>query len=108
MGKSNAYFLDIHHVGGCIQNFPDWPPGERISNGTAHCHWVQLYRYFMVSLVSFAAITLCVASQRVFIIVVVVVVISSPTQETFGYTLVHPLQCSVGSTVICPPYNTFM
>jgi hypothetical protein len=31
---------------------------------------VQLYRYF----VSFAAITLCVASQRVFIVVIVVVV----------------------------------
>jgi hypothetical protein len=30
---------------------------------------MQLYRYLWVSLVSFAAITLCVASQRVFIVV---------------------------------------
>jgi hypothetical protein len=33
---------------------------------------VQLYRYF----VSFTAITLCVASQRVFVVVVVVVVVA--------------------------------
>jgi len=25
-------------IGGCIQNFPDWPPGTRIANGTALCH----------------------------------------------------------------------
>jgi hypothetical protein len=34
-------------VGGCIQKFPDWPPGARTANGTAFCHQVQLYRYFM-------------------------------------------------------------
>jgi hypothetical protein len=39
---------------------------------------VQFYRYFVSqsSLASSAAITLCVASQRVFIVVVVVVVVS--------------------------------
>jgi hypothetical protein len=46
-------------------NFPDWPPGAKTANDTALCHYVQLYRYF----VSFTAITLCVASQRVFIVV---------------------------------------
>jgi hypothetical protein len=25
-------------VGGCIQKFPDWPPGLRTSNGTDLCH----------------------------------------------------------------------
>jgi hypothetical protein len=51
----------------------------------------------LVSLVSFAAITLCVASQRVFIVVLVVVVVIhfryrlSP--ETFGYTLLYPKYC---------------
>jgi hypothetical protein len=30
-----------------IQTFPDWPPGARTVNGTALCHWMQLYRYFM-------------------------------------------------------------
>jgi hypothetical protein len=29
------------------QKFPDWPPGARTANGTALCHWVQLYRYFV-------------------------------------------------------------
>jgi hypothetical protein len=30
-------------VRGCIQKFPDWPPGARTANGTALCHQVQLY-----------------------------------------------------------------
>jgi hypothetical protein len=25
-------------LGGCIQKFPDWPPGARTANGTAFCH----------------------------------------------------------------------
>jgi hypothetical protein len=28
----------MSHVRGCIQKFPDWPPGARIANGTALCH----------------------------------------------------------------------
>jgi hypothetical protein len=31
----------------CIQKFPDWPLGSRTANGTALCHKVQLYRYFV-------------------------------------------------------------
>jgi len=38
--------------------------------------------------VSFAAITLCVASQRVFIFIVVYFVIDS-VLKFFGYTLIH-------------------
>jgi hypothetical protein len=34
-------------IRGCIQKFPDWPPGARTANGTAHCHQLQLYRYFV-------------------------------------------------------------
>jgi len=51
---------------GCTQNFPDWPPGART---------VKWYRSLPLGavvslfLVSFAVITLCVASQRVFIVV---------------------------------------
>jgi len=30
-----------------IQKFPDMPPGARPANGTALCHQVQLYRYFV-------------------------------------------------------------
>jgi hypothetical protein len=40
-----------------------------------------------VSLVSFAAITLCVASERV--IVIIYLFPYRPSPETFGYTLVH-------------------
>jgi hypothetical protein len=32
---------------GCIQKFPDWPRGARTANGTALCHQVKLYRYFV-------------------------------------------------------------
>jgi hypothetical protein len=30
-------------VRGCIQKFPDWPPGARTANGTVLCLYVQLY-----------------------------------------------------------------
>jgi len=32
---------------GCIQKFPNWPPGARTANGTAVCHYVQMYSYFV-------------------------------------------------------------
>jgi hypothetical protein len=47
----------------------DWLPGARTANGTALCSCIAI---LWVSLVSFAAITLCVAS-RVFIVVYFVV-----------------------------------
>jgi hypothetical protein len=31
----------------CIQKFPDWPPGARTANGTALCHNIRFYRYFV-------------------------------------------------------------
>jgi hypothetical protein len=34
-------------IRGCIEKFPNWPPGARTANGTALCHKVQLYRYFV-------------------------------------------------------------
>jgi hypothetical protein len=45
--------------------------------------------------VSFSAITLCVASQRVFIVVVVVVVyfVYRLSPETFGYNPVYAMCC---------------
>jgi hypothetical protein len=46
-------------------------PGERTATGTAFCAILR------VSLVSFAAMTLCVASQRVFIVVSMYFVIDS-------------------------------
>jgi len=41
-------------IRGCIQKFPDWPPGVRTANGAALCHKVQLYRYFVSQSSGFA------------------------------------------------------
>jgi hypothetical protein len=30
-----------------MQKLPDWPPGAGTANGTALCHWMQLYSYFV-------------------------------------------------------------
>jgi len=35
------------YVWGCIQKFPDWPPGARTTNITAFWYQVQLCRYFV-------------------------------------------------------------
>jgi len=71
-------------VRGCIQKFPDWPPGARTANSIALWNTCSCNAILWVSLVSFAAITICVASQRVFI----VVVISLFTQS--GNFWIHP------------------
>jgi hypothetical protein len=39
--------FSLSHLGGCIQKFLDWLPGARTANGTALCHFMQLYHYFM-------------------------------------------------------------
>jgi hypothetical protein len=41
-----SYFYPVS-VRGCIQKFPDWLPAARTANGTALCHHVHLYRYFV-------------------------------------------------------------
>jgi hypothetical protein len=38
----------VKEIRGCIQKFPDCPPGARTANGAALCHYLQLYRYFVV------------------------------------------------------------
>jgi hypothetical protein len=71
----------------CIQKFPDWPPGARTANGTALCHYVQLYRYFMSQssefwrfnpLCSFSTSVYCCSLFRYRL-----------RPETFGYSLVY-------------------
>jgi hypothetical protein len=39
--------ITFNAIWGRIQKFPHWPPGARTTNGTALCHLVQLYRYFV-------------------------------------------------------------
>jgi hypothetical protein len=34
-------------IRGCIQKFPDWPPGARIANCKALCHYMQFYCYIV-------------------------------------------------------------
>jgi hypothetical protein len=63
--------LSVRQVWGCIQKFPDWPPGARTANGkhlsAKRCSCIAI---LWVSLVSFDAITVCVAFQRVFIVAI--------------------------------------
>jgi hypothetical protein len=55
-------------IKGCIPKFPDLPPGARIADVQVSATRYSCFTILWVSLVSFSAITLCVASQRVFII----------------------------------------
>jgi len=59
----------VTHVQGCIQKFPDWTPEARTATGKLSATRWSCIAIFLVSLVSCATITLCVASQLVFIIV---------------------------------------
>jgi hypothetical protein len=85
--------LVINAIRGCIQKFPDWPPGVRTASGTAPCHQLQLYRYYSVSQSSEFCRhkALCCFSTSVYCCKRVFRYRLSP--ETFGYTLVrvtHP------------------
>jgi hypothetical protein len=80
----------IHtHIRGCIQKFPDWLPGARTANGTALCHRVQLYRYFMSQSSEFCRHNpLCCFSTSVYCCKHIFSYRLS--SETFGYILVRP------------------
>jgi hypothetical protein len=73
------------HVIGCIQKFPDWPPGARTANGTAPCHEVQLYLYFVSQSSEFCRHNHLCCSQRAFIAVSIYFVM---TQS--GNFWIHP------------------
>jgi len=64
-------------IQGYIQKFPDWLPGARTANSMALAASCSCITILWVSLVSFATITLCVASQQVFIVVIYFVVTQS-------------------------------
>jgi hypothetical protein len=65
---------DLSMIRGCIQKFPDWPPGARTANGTALRHWMYFIAILWSQSSKFCSHNPCVASQRVFVVVVVVVV----------------------------------
>jgi hypothetical protein len=68
------------HTRMCIQKFPGWPPGARLQMVQFSATRCSCIAILCVSLVSFTAVTLCIASQLEF------VVVAAP--ETFGYILV--------------------
>jgi len=64
-------------IRGCIQKFPDWPPGgelQMVQLSATRCSCIAI---LWASLLILSAITLCVASQRVFIAAVVYFIIDS-------------------------------
>jgi hypothetical protein len=68
------------------QKFPDWSPGARTANGTAFCHEVQFYRYFVSQSNEFCRHNpLCCFSTSVCSCCLFRYRLSS---ETFGYNLV--------------------
>jgi len=42
-----SHVLSDDIVRGCIQKLPNCPPGARTAKGTALCHQVHFYRYFV-------------------------------------------------------------
>jgi hypothetical protein len=76
----------IDNIRGCIQKFPDWPPGPRTSNGTALCHNVQLYRYFVSQSSEFCCHNplFCFSTS----VYCCCLLLYRLRPETFGYTLV--------------------
>jgi hypothetical protein len=65
-----------------------YPKVSGLAAWSENCKWyssLQLYRYFESLVVSFATITLCVASQRVFIVVYFVVDLSRKLLDIPSY-----------------------
>jgi hypothetical protein len=75
----------------CIQKFPDWPPRTRAANGTALCHYVQLYHCFVSQSSEFCRHNpLCCFSANVYCCCLFRYRLNP---ENFGYTLVFMVWC---------------
>jgi hypothetical protein len=72
-------------IRGCIQKFPDWPPGARTANDTALCHYVQLCRYFVSQSSEFCRYNPLCCFSSVYCCCLFLYRLSP---ETFGYALV--------------------
>jgi hypothetical protein len=82
----NMKLSDTNSIRGCIQKFPDWPPGARtlVQLSATRCSCIAI---LWVSLVTFAAITpLCCFSTNASCCCLFRYRLSP---ETFGYTLVY-------------------
>jgi hypothetical protein len=90
---TNSNYNLSKKVRGCIQKFPNWPPGARIANGADLCHKVQLYRYFVIQSSEICRHnTLCCFSTSVYCCKRMFCYRLSP--ESFGYALVKKPQQS--------------
>jgi hypothetical protein len=94
IGHWNQVSRVAKNIRECIRKFPDCPPGARTGNGTAvtRCSCIAI---LWVSLVNFAAITLCVASQQVFVVVVYFVIDS--VRKLLDIPSYKRIKCSVTS-----------
>jgi hypothetical protein len=73
----------------CIQKFQDWSPGATTANGTAVCHWVQLYRYFVSQSSEFCHNNpLCCSSASVCIVVSVYISLSTQSGNFWVHSLI--------------------
>jgi hypothetical protein len=88
--------ISLDAIRGCIQKFPDWPPGARTANGTALCHYVQLYRYSVSQSSEFCCHNPLCCFSTVFIVVNIYFV--------FNFWL-HPRITSVVETESLPISN---
>jgi hypothetical protein len=80
--------VPFYEIRGCIQKFSDWPPGARTANGTALCHYMQLYRYFVSQFSEFCRHNpLCCFSTSVCCCKRIFRYRLSP--ETYGYTVIY-------------------
>jgi hypothetical protein len=67
VGNQFAIDLCTSLIRVCIQKFPDCPPWARTTNGTAFCHYMQLYRYLVSQSSEFCRHKpLCCFSTRVY------------------------------------------
>jgi hypothetical protein len=62
----HAFLQQRDGIRGCIQKFPDWPPGARMQMVQLPATRCSCIAILWISLVSSVAITLCAASQRAF------------------------------------------
>jgi len=75
------------NIQGCIQKFLNWLPEVRTANGTALCHYMQLYHYLVSKPSEFCYHNpLCCFSMTVYCCKRIFCYWLSP--ETFGYTLI--------------------
>jgi hypothetical protein len=83
-----VYTSPHEDIRGCIQKFPEWPPGARTASCTALCHYVQLYRSFENQSSEFCRHNpLCCFSTSVYCCKNIFRYRFSP--ETFEYTLMQ-------------------